>query len=222
MMRRASEGGFVTFDAINPRDFCYDSHQKVDDVPYGGQPGMLIKAEPVALALEAIESNPESREERTAVISTDPTGRRFDQAMAREFAQASRLVFLCGHYEGFDERLTRRFCTHSVSIGDFVLTNGELPALVMVDAVVRLLPGVLGSQASLAADSHSDGLLSAPNYTRPEVWRGEPVPDVLRSGNHEEIRRWRRQQALLATKLLRPDLLAKAKLDKRDLDVLSS
>ena len=222
MMRRASDSGAVAFETTNPRDFCYDSHLKVDDVPYGGEPGMLIRAEPVALALESIQACPKSRSPKTAVISTDPTGATFDQELANEFSQFDRLVFLCGHYEGIDHRVTSSFCTHSVSIGDFILTNGELAALVMTDAVVRLIPGVLGSADSLAADSHSDGLLSAPNFTRPESWRGEPIPEVLKSGNHEAIRRWRRDQALLATKRLRPDLLAKATLDKRDLNVLSS
>jgi tRNA (guanine37-N1)-methyltransferase len=222
IMKRAVQSGAVRFETTNPRDYCYDSHLKVDDVPYGGEPGMLIKAEPMALALEAIGACPRTRDHSVAVISTDPTGVRFDQQMARDFASLSRLVFLCGHYEGIDHRLTQRFCTHSVSIGDFVLTNGELPALAMADAVVRLLKGVLGSESSLEADSHSDGLLSAPNYTRPEIWRGEPIPEILKSGNHEAIRRWRRNQALKATKLYRPDLLARAKLDKRDLNVLSS
>ncbi len=222
MMKRASDAGAVQFGTVNPRDFCYDGHLKVDDVPYGGEPGMLIRAEPVALALESIDADPVHRSPRTAIISTDPTGVPFSQALAREFASLERLVFLCGHYEGIDQRVIDQCATHSVSIGDFILTNGELPALVMCDAVVRLLPKVLGSAESLAADSHSDGLLSAPNYTRPETWRGVPIPEVLKSGNHEAIRKWRRQQALLATKRVRPDLLAKANLDKKDLDVLSS
>jgi len=222
IMKRASDAEAVTFGTVNPRDFCYDNHLKVDDVPYGGEPGMLIRAEPVALAIESIEADPEHRSGKVAIISTDPTGQRFDQSLASDLSQYDRIVFLCGHYEGIDQRVIDQYATHSVSIGDFILTNGELPALVMADAVVRLLPNVLGSVESLAADSHSDGLLSSPNYTRPEIWRGIPIPEVLKSGNHTAIRRWRRDQALKLTQANRPDLLAKATLDKKDLDVLSS
>jgi len=222
MMRRASEAGFVRFEAINPRDYCYDRHQKVDDVPFGGAAGMLLKAEPVALALEAICIQAGNMDPSVEVIVTDPTGVPFSQELAQELSSKKRLVFLCGHYEGIDHRVVTRFATRSISIGDFVLTNGELPALVMADAVVRLLPGVLGSEDSLKADSHSDGLLSAPNFTRPEVWRGEPIPEVLKSGDHQAIERWRRAESLLATRKLRPDLLAKATVAKPDLDVLSS
>jgi len=194
---------------------------KVDDVPFGGAAGMLLKAEPIALALESIGIEEGQENDAFEVIITDPTGSLFDQRMAQDFAAKKRLVFLCGHYEGIDHRITRRFATRAVSIGDFVLTNGELPALIMADAVVRLLPGVLGSADSLKADSHSDGLLSAPNFTRPEVWRGLAIPEVLKSGDHKAIERWRRQESLLATRRLRPDLLARAKVDKLDLDVLS-
>jgi tRNA (guanine37-N1)-methyltransferase len=183
---------------------------------------MLIRAEPVALALEAVGIAEGSADSDTTIILTDPTGERFDQPMAEALGRQQRLVFLCGHYEGIDHRITEKFATRAVSLGDFILTNGELPALVMSDAVVRRLPGVLGSAASLDADSHSDGLLSAPNFTRPEIWRGVPIPEVLKSGDHKAIERWRRQQAISLTKLHRPDLLAHATLDKRDLDVLSS
>ena len=222
MMRRAAEGGHAQFETVNPRDYCYDKHQKVDDVPFGGAAGMLIKAEPVALALEAINLTADFREPDVELIVTDPTGVRFDQQLAQELSAKRRVVFLCGHYEGFDQRVVTHFNARPVSIGDFVLTNGELPSLVMADAIVRLLPGVLGSADSLRADSHSDGLLSAPNFTRPEIWRGEAIPEVLRSGDHKAIERWRREQSLLATRRLRPDLLAKAKVDKPDLNVLSS
>lgn len=216
--QRAVRAGAVRFRAIDPRDFCYDRHQKVDDVPYGGEPGMLIRAEPVALALEHLGIEPGGS--GAAVVSTDPTGVRFDQALARELAGFDRVAFLCGHYEGIDQRVVDRYATHTVSIGDFVLTGGELPALVMTDAVVRLLPGVLGSAESLAADSHASGLLSAPNYTRPEVWRGMPVPEVLRSGNHQAVQRWRRSEALRLTARHRPDLLAQAELTEQDLRLL--
>jgi tRNA (guanine37-N1)-methyltransferase len=183
---------------------------------------MLIRAEPVALALESIGILGRPAFTSLAVVLTAPTGLPFNQAQAEQFASLERVVFLCGHYEGFDHRVETQLATHVVSIGDFVLTNGELPALTMADSVVRLLPKVLGSADSLTADSHSDGLLSAPNYTRPDIWRGEPVPEVLKGGNHQAISKWRRQQSLLETRSRRPDLLARAHLEKSDLDVLSS
>jgi tRNA (guanine37-N1)-methyltransferase len=217
ILARAEAAGLARFRTVNPRDFCYDRHQKVDDSPFGGEPGMLIRAEPVTFALESL-----SIDETTAVVLTDPAGRPFRQRDARELSGRKHIVFLCGHYEGFDHRVKTELATHAFSIGDYVLTNGEMPALVMADSIVRLLPGVLGNASSLDADCHADGLLSAPNYTRPEVWRDIPVPDVLRGGNHAAIARWRREQALRLTRELRPDLLASAPLRKSDLDVLSS
>ncbi|MFZ4507710.1 MAG: tRNA (guanosine(37)-N1)-methyltransferase TrmD [Fimbriimonas sp.] len=217
ILARAQATGKVEFQTSNPRDFCYDRHRKVDDNPYGGEAGMLIRAEPTALAVSALKPI-----EGAAVILTAPTGKKFTQADAQALSQLNQVIFLCGHYEGFDHRVETQLATHVFSNGDFVLTNGELPALTMADAVVRLLPGVLGSAESLAADSHSDGLLSAPNYTRPEVWRGEEVPAVLRSGDHGAIRKWRREQSLLVTRERRPDLLAKAPLAKTDWKMLSS
>lgn len=217
ILGRAQSNGIVGFGTANPRDFTYDRHQKVDDTPFGGEPGMLIKAEPTAQALESLSPN-----EETIVILTDPAGIPFTQSEAQVLALKGHIVFLCGHYEGFDHRVKTQLATHAYSIGDYVLTNGEVPALVMADAIVRLIPGVLGNEGSLGADSHSDGLLSAPNYTRPDVWRGEAVPDVLKSGNHRLIARWRRDQALRTTRDQRPDLLARAQLEKGDLDVLSS
>jgi tRNA (guanine37-N1)-methyltransferase len=207
----------VTFGAANPRDFATDRHRTVDDSPYGGGPGMLMKIEPVAAAIESLPVQPGA-----AVVLTDPTGARFTQAAAWELAERPQVVFLCGHYEGFDHRVRTLFATHVYSIGDFVLTGGELPALAMADAIARLVPGVLGSEESLAADSHADGLLSAPQYTRPEVFRGEAVPKVLLSGDHGAVRAWRRREALRLTRTLRPDLFARAKLAKDDLDMLSS
>jgi len=224
ILARAAESRLVSFSATNPRDFTYDRHGKVDDKPYGGSPGMLMSVEPVALALRSmgLSDAAGARAGRTAVVMTDPTGDRFDQALAQEFAGLDRVVFLCGHYEGYDERVRAIFATHTVSIGDFVLTGGELPALVMSDAVVRLLPGALGSAASLEADSHSDGLLSAPQYTRPESFEGHEVPAVLVAGDHKKIEKWRRRESLLRTSERRPDLLRFAGLDKEDLDMLSS
>jgi tRNA (guanine37-N1)-methyltransferase len=218
VLGRAVGAGLVRYRFANPRDFAYDRHAKVDDSPFGGQPGMLLRPEPVALALESLMDSGE----QTAVVMTDPAAPPFTQASAQELSGYDDAIFLCGHYEGIDDRVRQRFATHSFSIGDYVLTNGEMPALVMTDAVVRLLPGVLGSQDSLEADSHSDGLLSAPNFTRPETWRGMPVPEVLKSGDHRAISKWRRAGSLKTTLRYRPDLLARARLEKGDLDMLSS
>ncbi|RYG24221.1 tRNA (guanosine(37)-N1)-methyltransferase TrmD [bacterium] len=235
ILGRASANGLVEFEFANPRDFCHDRHLKVDDKPFGGEPGMLIRAEPVARAVEWLQrvggdkqavdgrtsQQPTTNSQRRAIVLTAPTGRTFDQAAARELAQYDHVIFLCGHYEGIDHRVEESLCTHVFSIGDYVLTNGELPALIMADAVVRLLPGVLGSSASLDADSFSDGLLSAPNYTRPESWRAMDVPPVLLSGDHKKIAQWRRAYALRLTRDLRPDLLARTRLTKADLEVLT-
>jgi len=217
MMKRASAARIVTFQAVNPRSFCTDRHQKVDDVPFGGEPGMLIKPEPMAAAIRSLSPGPDA-----AIVIPSPAARPFRQSDAVLLSSLSHLIFLCGHYEGIDHRIEQRFATHVFSVGDYVVTNGELPSLLMADAVVRLLPGVLGDPASLEADSHSDGLLSAPNYTRPETWEGMAVPAVLRSGDHAKVARWRREQALRLTSALRPDLLARAKLTKEDLKILSS
>jgi tRNA (guanine37-N1)-methyltransferase len=219
ILGRAESDGIVSFGAANPRDFTYDRHGKVDDTPYGGSAGMLIGVEPVHKCLEAMgaESDP-----ALAIVMTDPTGELFDQQAATELAKMDRIVFLCGHYEGFDDRVRSLFATHCFSIGDYVLTGGELPALVMSDAIVRLLPSVLGSEASLQQDAFSDGLLSAPNYTRPDSYLGKSVPEVLLSGDHKKIARWKREQSLKITSKNRPDLLRKAGLDISDLDMLSS
>jgi tRNA (guanine37-N1)-methyltransferase len=215
MLGRAQRSGLLHVSAVDPRDFTYDRHQKVDDSPFGGQPGMLIRPEPVARAIGSLGTTGASE-----VVLTAPTGRPFDQAAASQLSSAPHIVFLCGHYEGFDHRVETVLSTSVYSIGDYVLTNGELPALVMADAVARLIPGVLGDEASLESDSHSDGLLSAPNYTRPENWDGNPVPEVLRSGDHGAISRWRRAESLRITADVRPDLLAKARLTKEDVQLL--
>ena len=221
ILGRAAAAGRVAFRTANPRDFCHDRHNKVDDRPFGGEPGMLIRAEPVARAVEWLEGGGRRAEGgRVAVVLTSPTGRLFDQATARELSDYDRVVFLCGHYEGIDHRIEEAFCTHVLSIGDYVLTNGEMPALVMADAIVRLVPGVLGNEGSLEADSFSDGLLGAPNYTRPVTWRGREVPEALRGGSHRAIAQWRRRAALRLTRDVRPDLLARARLEKGDLEIL--
>jgi tRNA (guanine37-N1)-methyltransferase len=209
IMARAEASGAVEFSIVNPRSYCYDSHKKVDDIPYGGHPGMLMKAEPVALAIESELKNHlfDPTDEKVAVVITEPSGSKFDQQKARALSKYDQIIFVCGHYEGIDHRIEETFATHVFSIGDYVLTNGELPALVMADAVVRLLPGVLGNQDSLDEESFNDDLLGAPNYTRPEIWRDKPIPNVLKSGNHAQIEKWRKSQALERTKERRPDLL---------------
>ena len=204
ILGRAASAGLVEFRAVSPRDYCYDQHKKVDDTPYGGHPGMLIKAEPVALAIEGLlPPDPTAH----AVIFTEPSGIPFKQENAKELVQYEQVVFVCGHYEGIDHRAEETYATHVFSIGDYVLTNGELPALVMADAITRLLPGVLGAAESLEEDSFSGQGLSAPNYTKPPVWRGKEVPEVLRSGDHKKIEEWRRVEGEKRTRERRPDLL---------------
>lgn len=217
MLMRAKEAGAVEFGAVNPREFTHDKHRTVDDNPFGGGPGMLMKCEPLAAAIDSLFPD-----ENTAVVMTDPTGTPFTQALAHELASRPRIIFVCGHYEGIDDRIRRLYATHTVSIGDFVLTGGELPGLVMADAITRLLPGVLGSPDSLGADSHAEGLLSAPQFTRPEEFRGEAVPEVLRSGDHGAIEKWRRKHALETTRTNRPDLFWRAELTKSDMKLLET
>ena len=209
MMARAEASGVVDFTTVNPRNYCYDPHKKVDDVPYGGHPGMLMKAEPVALAIESELRTQDSglSKEKIAIVITEPSGTKFDQGQAEELAKFDQIIFVCGHYEGIDHRVEETFATHVFSIGDYVLTNGELPALVMADAVVRLLPGVLGNQDSLDEESFQNNLLGAPNYTRPEIWRDKAIPEVLKSGNHAQIKKWRNEQAKERTAKRRSDLL---------------
>jgi tRNA (guanine37-N1)-methyltransferase len=200
---RAIERGQVTLQLWNPRDYADDAHRTVDDRPYGGGPGMVMMVEPLRQAIQAARSAvPESR-----VLYLSPQGRRLDQAAVREMAAEPGLVLLAGRYEGVDERLIDAFVDEEWSIGDYVLSGGELPAMVLMDAVIRLLPGVLGHADSAEQDSYVDGLLDCPHYTRPEEIEGSAVPEMLLSGNHELIRRWRLQQALGRTWLRRPDLL---------------
>lgn len=212
IMGRAERAGLVRFVTANPRDFAQDKHRSVDDASYGGGPGMVMMAPLVASALQSLAFKP-----KAAVILCDPTGTPFNQRAAHQLSQEEEVAFICGHYEGIDERVRTQLATHVYSIGDYVLTGGELPALVMTDAIVRLLPGALGSQESHMDDSYEDGLLGFPLYTRPEEFHGERVPEVLLSGDHGAIARWRRAQQVARTRSLRPDLLAKAKLKKGDL-----
>ena len=201
ILARAIERGLLDVQLTNIRDFATDRHRTVDDYPYGGGPGMVMKPGPIFDAVEAV-ARPGS-----PIILLSPRGRLFTQRIAAELARQDQLVLICGHYEGVDERVREHLATDELSIGDYVLTGGELPAMVVVDAVARLLPGVLGGEASASEESHSQGLLEYPHYTRPPEFRGWTVPEVLLSGNHAEIARWRHQQALRLTAQRRPDLL---------------
>lgn len=206
---RAIKRGLVTLDCWNPRDYTHDRHRTVDDRPYGGGPGMLMKVEPLR---DAIHAAREKGPTGAKVVYLSPQGQPFSQALAAELAAEPGLIMLCGRYEGIDERLIRHEVDLEVSLGDFVLSGGELPAMVLLDAVTRLLPGALGHALSAEQDSFADGLLDCPHYTRPEVYEGEAVPAVLLGGNHEAIRRWRLKQALGRTWERRPDLLRERKM----------
>lgn len=211
VLKRAQQRGLLTVVLHQIRDYALDRHQLTDDVPYGGGEGMVMKPEPLFRAVEAIVSDP-----AVPIILLTPQGRTFTQAVAMELAHHPRLVLLCGHYEGVDERVRQHLVTDELSIGDYVLTGGELAALVIIDAVARLIPGVLGAPEGAWHDSHASGLLEGPQYTRPPEYRGWDVPDVLLSGNHAAIARWRRQQALRRTWERRPDLLPHAPLTSED------
>jgi tRNA (guanine37-N1)-methyltransferase len=201
MMKRAVMMGAVRIRLINLRDFTTDAHRTTDDRPYGGGPGMVMKPEPIAAAVESVRTPP------SRVILMTPLGRPFRQAMAAELAGAGHLIFICGHYEGVDERVRELFVTDEISIGDYVLTNGALPAAVVVDAVVRLIPGVLGHEDATREESFSGPLLEYPQYTRPPEFRGLAVPEVLLSGNPQAVATWRADQARQRTRQRRPDLL---------------
>ena len=204
IVKRAKEQGLVDIVIHNIRDHTHDKHHTADDYPNGGGPGMVLKPEPIFEAIEATKQqiNPG----KVAIILLTPQGRLFSQQIAQELASHSHLMLICGHYEGVDERVHEYLATDEISIGDYVLSGGEPAAMVLVDAIVRLVPGVLGSQTSLNSDSHTGGLLEYPQYTRPQIYRGWPVPSVLLSGNHEEIARWRHQEAISRTAKRRPDL----------------
>jgi tRNA (guanine37-N1)-methyltransferase len=201
IIQRARKKGLLDLKIHNLRDWTHDRHRTVDDKPFGGGPGMLLKPEPLFEAVESL------RREKTRVILLSPAGRKFSQPIARDLAEQKDLLLVTGHYEGFDERVRETLADDELSIGDYVLTNGALPAMVVIDAVARLLPGVLGDDESSRDESFSHGLLEYPQYTRPAEFRGMKVPDILVSGNHAEIEKWRREQAKLRTKKQRPDLL---------------
>ena len=210
---RAIAGGYLSIDAINIRDYAFNKHQKVDDYPYGGGAGMLMQAEPVYLAYESVQKK---LGYRPRVVYLTPQGEVFHQSMAKELAKEKDLVFLCGHYEGIDERVLDEIVTDYVSIGDYVLTGGELPAMVMMDSISRMVPGVLSNQESGETESFAGNLLEYPQYSRPEEWHGQKVPPVLLSGHHANIEAWRREQSVLRTAKRRPDLLKKADLTNKE------
>ena len=210
---RAITKGLLSLEAINIRDFAFNKHQKVDDYPYGGGAGMLMQAEPVYLSYESIA---ERIGRKPRVIFLTPQGKTFNQDMAKEFALEEDLVFLCGHYEGIDERVLEEIVTDYVSIGDYVLTGGELPAMVMMDSISRMVPGVLNNQESGETESFSGNLLEYPQYSRPEEWHGKKVPEVLLSGHHANVGKWRREQSIIRTAKWRPDLLPKADLTNKE------
>lgn len=217
IMARAVKDGLVTVKSVNIRDFSDNKHNRVDDYPYGGGEGMLIQAQPVYRAYKSISSDlsPKHR-----VIYTSPCGKPLNTKLAMELAEAEDLVILCGHYEGVDQRVLDTVVTDYVSIGDYVLTGGELAALVILDSTVRFIDGVLGNESSAHKDSFSNGLLEHPQYTRPASWNGLDVPEVLLSGHHGKVRAWEREQALLKTLRNRPELLETVNLSKEDMDFL--
>jgi len=214
IFKRAIDQKLVSVNLCDIRDYTHDRHGTVDDYPYGGGAGMVLKPEPIFEAVESIKSDVYSKEEIGVlpIVLLTPKGRLFTQQIAQELSRYRHLILICGHYEGVDERVRQYLVTDEISIGDYVLSGGELAAMVIIDAVVRLLPGVLGSEASLLDDSHVAGLLEYPQYTRPAVYRGWSVPEVLLSGNHAQIASWRREQAILHTLQRRPELLDKVNL----------
>lgn len=217
ILKRAQDKNVLSVNTINFRDFAQNKHQQVDDYPFGGGQGMVLKPEPVFNAMESIDYN-----DNTRVILMCPQGRPFSQQIAQELSEAEHLVFICGHYEGYDERIREHLVTDEISMGDYVLTGGELPAMTMTDAIVRLIPGVLGNQQSHEDDSFQDGLLEFPQYTRPREFNNYKVPDVLLSGNHANIERWRHEQKIIRTYDKRPDLLERYELTQADKKIIEN
>lgn len=216
---RAMANELLTIEAVNIRDFAENKHNRVDDYTYGGGAGMLMQAGPVYGAYRSVAEKAKSK---PRVIYLSPQGQTFSQSMAEEFAQEEELIFLCGHYEGIDERVLEEIVTDYVSIGDYVLTGGELPAMVMIDAVSRLIPGVLHNDTSAEFESFQDNLLEYPQYTRPEEWHGKKVPEILLSGHHANIEKWRREQSVIRTAERRPDLLEKADLTQKEKELVKT
>ncbi len=217
VLGKAGSRGLVNIKVTDLRPFAEDKHNTTDDTPYGGGGGMVMRPAPLVKAVENLKNGGRPR-----VILTTPQGKLFNQKLAQEFAQAEQLIIICGRYRGVDERVRQLVVTDSVSIGDYVLGGGELPAMMITEAVVRLIPGVVGNEDCIRADSFTSGLLEYPNYTRPEEFMGLSVPTVLTSGNHAEVGRWRRRESLLRTRTLRPDLFEKIELTKEDRKLLES
>ena len=214
---RAQNKGILSVEAINIRDYAENKHNRVDDYTYGGGAGMLMQAGPVYGAYQSVVEKAQSK---PRVIYLSPQGQTFSQGMAEEFAKEEELIFLCGHYEGIDERVLEEIVTDYVSIGDYVLTGGELPAMVMIDAISRLIPGVLHNDVSAEFESFQDNLLEYPQYTRPEEWHGKKVPEILLSGHHVNVEKWRREQSIIRTAQRRPDLLEKAELGEKEKELV--
>ncbi|MBQ7477940.1 MAG: tRNA (guanosine(37)-N1)-methyltransferase TrmD [Selenomonadaceae bacterium] len=221
IIKRAVEHGILDIHFTNFRNFAFDKHRQVDDSPFGGGSGMVLKPEPLFRAVRYVKEETADCTNRR-ILLMDPSGVPFHQEKAKELASYEQLIFICGHYEGFDARITENLADEAISIGDYVLTGGELPAMVITDAVARMLPGVLGSEESAPTDSFYHGLLEFPQYTRPREFEGMQVPEILFSGDHGKIRKWRRQQSLRITQKNRPDLLERAELAKEDRAFLSS
>ncbi|MGJ7586574.1 tRNA (guanosine(37)-N1)-methyltransferase TrmD [Staphylococcus shinii] len=215
ILKRAQEKDMLEVNTVDFRHFAENKHNQVDDYPFGGGQGMVLKPEPIFNAMDSIDKTADTR-----VILMCPQGRPFNQAIANELSQAEHIVFICGHYEGYDERIRENLVTDEISMGDYVLTGGELPAMVMTDAIVRLLPGVLGNQQSHEDDSFQDGLLEFPQYTRPREYKGMGVPDVLLSGNHANIEKWRHEQKIIRTWTKRPDLLNNVTMSQEDKEII--
>jgi len=207
IIKRAKEKGVVEINVIDLRLFSKDKHRKVDDKPFGGGPGMVMNAEPFFEAVNYIRKKTKDVRLKTRIVLLGPKGRKFDQALAAKLSKYEHIVFLCGHYEGIDERVAGHLADDEISIGDFILTGGELPAMVIIDGVVRLLPGALGDEDSCKDESFTENLLEYPHYTRPADYNGMKVPDVLLSGDHEKIKEWRKKEAVKLTRKKRPDLL---------------
>ncbi len=216
IIRRAVEGGYAHLNIYNIRDYTHDKHHTVDDYPYGGGSGMVFKPEPLFEAVESISINHPYEGASPRIILLTPQGRLFSQNIAAELAQEDNLIIICGHYEGVDERIRTYLANDEISIGDYVLTGGELPAMVIIDATIRLIPGVLGAETATGDDSHANGWLEYPHYTRPPSFRGWEVPETLLSGNHAAIARWRKQQSIIRTRMRRPDLLGKIEMSPED------
>lgn len=211
---RAVEKGLLKFNFINIRDFSTNKHKKVDDYPFGGGPGMIMTPEPIHEAINSVKT------EKSRTIYLSPQGKKLNQDMVNELAKLDHLILICGHYEGIDNRIIENDIDEEISIGDYVLTGGEIPAMVIVDSVIRLLPGVLKDEESYMEESHYEGLLEHPQYTRPRVFNEKSVPDVLLSGNHKHIKDWKNYQSIKNTFLKRPDIFNKIRLDKKDKDIL--